>query len=105
MINILLMQDMIVGGARIEGGDAITPMTAEALACLATYEMVVGSLPFLEKPSYADNGSLSLPPIIFKEPQTSDVKLATEKALFDLLRSASSDLTMENMLEAVVRPG
>ena len=99
---------MIVGKARIEGSDAITPRQAEALACLATYEMVVGSLPFLEKPShYADNGSLSLPHtgIIFEEPQTSYVKLATEKALFDLLRSASNDLTMENMLEAVIRPG
>ena len=61
MINILLMQDMIVGGARIEGSDAITPITAEALACLATYEMVVASLPFLEQPSYADNSSLKLP--------------------------------------------
>ena len=105
MINILLMQDMLVGGARIEGSDVITPQTAEALACLATYEMVVGSLPFLEQHSYDDHGSLRLPDIIFKKPQTSNVKLATEKALFDLLRSASSDLTMENMLEAVIGPG
>ena len=104
MINILLMQDMLVGGARIEGSDVITPQTAEALACLAT-EMVVGSLPFLEQHSYADDGSLRLPDIIFKKPQTSNVKLATEKALFDLLHSASSDLTMENMLEAVIGPG
>ena len=57
---ILLMQDMIVGGARIKGNDAITLREAEALACLATFEMVESPL-FLKKTSYNAEGSLSLP--------------------------------------------
>ena len=74
MINILLMQDMLIGGARIEGSDVITPQTAEALAYLATYEMVVGSLPFLEQHSYADDGSLRLPDTRYHFQEAANIK-------------------------------
>ena len=88
IIILLIMQDMICGGIG-----------------LPRYLRNGRIAPFPKKTSYTDDGSLFLPNTILEEPQASDVKLATEKALFDLLHSASSDLIMENMLEAVIRPG
>ena len=67
MIIVSLVQAMVVGGSSNAGKDALTLHQAEALASLATFEMVV-PLHFLLQPSYHD-GVLILPNIIFEEPQ------------------------------------